>query len=128
MTSEIDRTSTPTQPRTAFFDSVFAFRDRANTPVDDGADEIELRTIELRHGDGDVSIYDRAGNWLACEEGREAAVKEAHFVVTAFVNGARWALGELTAGRGHLQRHFPQIARKYGCSSSGRELSTSDCS
>ena len=126
MTTPLDRTPTSDAPRTAFFDSVFAFRDRANTPADDGADEIGLRTIELRHGDGDVSIYDRAGNWLACEEGREAAVKEANFVVTAFINGARWALAELTAGQGHLQRSFPEIARKYGCSPWGRELSLSD--
>ena len=85
-----------------------------NSVIDDGADELALRTIELRHGDGDVSIYDRAGNWLACEEGREAAVKEAHFVVTAFINGARWALAELTAGQGHLQRPSRRLPENTG--------------
>ena len=126
MTTPLDHTPASDAPRTAFYDSVFAYRDRCNAVIDDGADELALRTIELRHGDGDVAIYDRAGNWLACEEGREAAIKEAHFVVTAFINGARWALAELTVGQGHLQRSFPEIARKYGCSPCGREPSLSD--
>lgn len=125
MTTPPDRTPASDSPRTAFYDSVFAYADRCNAVVDDGADEIALRTIELRHGDGDVSIYDRDGNWLACEEGTEAAVKEAHFVVTALINGARWALSELAPGRGHLHRHSPEIARTYGCPSSGREPASS---
>lgn len=121
MTTPLDHPPASDAPRTAFYDSVFAYANRCNAVVDDGADQITLRTIELRHGDGDVSIYDRAGNWLACEEGTEAAVKEAHFVVTALINGARWALAELAPGRGHLARHFPEIARRYGCSPCGRE-------
>ena len=121
MTTPPDSTPASHAPRTAFYDSVFAYADRCNAVLDDGADEIALRTIELRHGDGDVAIYDRAGNWLACEEGREAAVKDAHFVVTALINGARWALSELAPGRGHLQRHFPEIARKYRCPPCDRE-------
>jgi len=121
MTSLPDHMPTMNEPRTAFYDSVFAYADRCNAVLDDGADEIALRTIELRHGDGDVSIYDRAGTFLACEEGRDAAVKEARFVVTAFVNGARWAVAELAVCREHLQRHFPEIARTHGCPHCGRE-------
>jgi len=114
MNTPPNRTPEPDEGRTTFYDSVFAYCDRCQNPIDDGADEIALRLLELRHPDGDIAIYDRAGNFLACEEGREQAVREANFVVSAFIHGASWSVAELMAGRGHFQRCFPELARQHG--------------
>lgn len=114
MNTPLDCIPESEERRTVFYDSVFAYCDRCQHPIDDGADEIALQTMELRHADGDVSIYDRAGNFLACEASREEALHEAHSMVTAFIHGAAWSVGELLAGRGHFQRCFPELAREHG--------------
>ena len=96
-------------------DSIFEYRERVHQPADKTPRQIRLRTIEVHHGDGDVGIYDGEGTFLACEEGRDKAMREAEFVITAYVNCARWAVHELAAGRGHLQRYFSEIATRHGC-------------
>jgi hypothetical protein len=98
-------------------DSFHEYRRRVNQPAEESPRPIALRLIELHYPDGDVGIYDAAGNFLACEEGRDQARREADFVLTAYLNDTHWATRELMQGRGHLQMHFPEIAARYGCQS-----------
>jgi len=96
-------------------------------PREDRADESDLLprpdvrppdrlvpAIRVNFADGDVSIYAADGTWLACEDTFEDAVREAELVVDAWHNGAVWAQHEVEVARGHLQKHFPEIAARYG--------------
>ena len=69
-------------------DSIFEYRKRVHQPADQTPRQIRLRTIEVHHGDGDVGIYDGEGTFLACEEGRDEAMREAEFAITAYRHGA----------------------------------------
>jgi len=70
--------------------------------------------IRVNFADGDVSIYAADGTWLACEDTFDDAMREAELVVDAWRNGAVWAQHEVEVAHGHLQKHFPEIAARYG--------------
>jgi len=70
--------------------------------------------IRVNFADGDVSIYAADGTWLACEDTFDEAMREAELVVDAWRNGAVWAQHEVEVARGHLRKHFPEIAAQYG--------------
>ena len=49
---------------------------------------------------------------MATEDDLEQAWYEADFKLTAHRNGACWAGPEIDAGRGHLEKHFPDVAQR----------------
>lgn len=102
---------------------------RMPAEFDDNARKEEAEPAEdyilLNFSDGDVSVYRVDGTWLACEDSRAEAIAEANMVVTAFANGASWAEKALAVGAGHLQKHFPDEAHKYGIAN-GTQISCAD--